>query len=180
MDVEVVVMDLDRMVAVELELPVDLLAVEGLRFLLRHPHEYAAVSHVAAAPETVGNIVFPLFVPEMLSRNAFLFGQCSHSFAKLLRDLPQYHGRRNRLPQLTPPAQDQARPGRQLADVAVQLQTVQTLHLQSDMAVEQFWNGRHPTNSMRNARISAGRLRSKTSLETCHHLFVRCNMCLDD
>ncbi len=42
-DVEVIVIDVDRLVAVELELSVDLLAVEGLRFLLRHPDENDAI-----------------------------------------------------------------------------------------------------------------------------------------
>jgi hypothetical protein len=81
--------DVDRLVAVELELPVDLLAVECLGLLLRHPDEDNAVSHVAATPKVVGNIVLPLLVPELIHRNAFLFGQDLHRFAKLLRDLPQ-------------------------------------------------------------------------------------------
>ena len=163
-DVEVVVINIDRLVAVELEPPVDLLAVEGLRFLLRHPNENDGVSHVAAAPEAVGNLVFPLLVPELIHRNALLFGQCLHSLTKLLRDLPQYNGRRNRLPQLIPHEEDQARPGRQLADVTVQVQTVETLHFESDMAVEQFRDGRHPTNSMRMPGFLLVGLRSKTSL----------------
>ena len=163
-DVEIVVIDVDRLVAVELELPVDLVAVEGLRFLLRYPNENDGVSHVAAAPEAVGNIVLPLFVPELIHRNAFLFGQRLHSFAKLLRDLPQNNGRGNRLPQLIPHEEDQARPGRQLADVTVQVQTVETLHFESHMAVEQFRDGRHPTNSMRMPGFPLVGLRSKTSL----------------
>jgi hypothetical protein len=60
-----------------------------------------------------------------------------------------WYGRRNWLPQLILHEEDQARPGRQLADVTVQVQTVETLHFKSDMAVEQFRDGCHPTNSMR-------------------------------
>ena len=64
----------DRLVTIELEPPVDLHAVEGLRFLLRPPNENDGVSHVAAAPEALGNIVFPLFVTELIHGNGFLFG----------------------------------------------------------------------------------------------------------
>jgi hypothetical protein len=57
------------------------------------------------------------------------------------------------------------RPGRQLADITVQVQTVETLHFESDMAVEQFRDGCHPTNSMRMPGFPLVGLRSKTSLE---------------
>src|SRR5207245_1742078 len=97
-------------------------------------------------------------------RNACLFGQRLACFAKPLRDLPQYHRRRNRLPQLILHEEEQARPGRQLADVTVQIQTVETLHFESDMAVEQFRDGRHPSNSMRMPGFPLVGLRSKTSL----------------
>ena len=39
---------------------------------------------------------------------------------------------------------DQPRPGCQLADVAVQVQTVEALHFQRDVPVQQFRDGRHP------------------------------------
>ena len=51
------------------------------------------------------------------------------------------------------------------AMVAVQVQTVETLHFESDMAVEQFRDGRHPTNFMRMPGFPLVGLRSKTSLE---------------
>ena len=96
-NVEIVVIDVNRFVTIELKPSVDLLAVEGLRFLLRHSNEHHGVAYVAALSETVGDIVFPLFVPELVHRNAFLFGERLHRFAKLLRDLSQHDGRRNRL-----------------------------------------------------------------------------------
>src|SRR5208283_5460181 len=48
-DVEVVVVDVNRLVAREQKLPVDLLALESLRLLLRHPHEYHPLSRSAIA-----------------------------------------------------------------------------------------------------------------------------------
>jgi hypothetical protein len=76
-NVEIVVIDLDRLVAIELKPPVDFLAMEGLRFLLRHPNEHNAVAYVAVPPEAVGDIVFPLFVPELVHRDVFSFGHAN-------------------------------------------------------------------------------------------------------
>jgi len=67
------VIDVNRFVAIELKPPVDFLAAESLRFLLRHPNEYDGVAYLPALSETVGDIVFPLFVPELVHRNTFLF-----------------------------------------------------------------------------------------------------------
>ena len=133
-------------------------------FLRRHPHKHDGIAHFTAAAKAVGNVVFSLFVPELIQRNVFLFGQGLHGFAKLLRDLPPYHRRRNRFSQLIAHKEHQPGSGRQLADVAIQVQTVHAFHFQGDMAVEQLRDGRHSTNSTRMPGFPLVGLRSKTSL----------------
>jgi hypothetical protein len=76
--------------------------LECLRLLLRHADEDDAVADTALLPEPVGHVVFPLFVIELVNRNLFALRQRLHRFAELLRDLPQYHRRRNRFTQLLP------------------------------------------------------------------------------
>ena len=135
-DIEVIVVYVDRFVTVKLELSVDLPAVEGLRFLLRHPDEDDRIPPLALAAELVGNVVFSLFVLEPIHRNPFLFRQCFDCLAKLLRDLPQHYRRGNGLAQLFPQEEHQAGSGCQLADVTVQIEPVETLHFQRDVPVE--------------------------------------------
>jgi len=43
--------EVNRLVAIEIKPPVDLFAMEGLRFLLRHPDEHNAVAYPSAAPD---------------------------------------------------------------------------------------------------------------------------------
>lgn len=54
----------DRFVAVELKLPVDLPALECLGFLLCHPDEHDRIPHRAPAAEFIGKVIFLLFVPD--------------------------------------------------------------------------------------------------------------------
>jgi hypothetical protein len=53
------VVDAHALVARELELPIDFLAWEGLRFLMRHTDEHDAIAHTALLPDPVGDVVFP-------------------------------------------------------------------------------------------------------------------------
>jgi hypothetical protein len=59
----------DCFVAVELELPVDLPALKCLGFLLRHTDEHDRVPHRTLTAEFVGQIIFLLFVLELINRN---------------------------------------------------------------------------------------------------------------
>src|SRR5579862_7833692 len=68
-DVEGVVVDVNRLVTIELELSVDLCAVERLRLLLRHTNEDDLVPHPAPPPKAVGDIVLAFFVIELINRN---------------------------------------------------------------------------------------------------------------
>jgi len=52
-NVEVIVVHVDRFVPRELELPVDLLSAEGLRLLLGYAHENDLVPHLALAADLV-------------------------------------------------------------------------------------------------------------------------------
>src|ERR1700729_510597 len=54
---------------------------------------------------------------------------------------------------------------RQCADVPIQVQPVQTLHLQGDVSIQQFWNVRHVRDSTESRNYSLVGLRSKTSLD---------------
>src|SRR5262249_52879756 len=60
-NIKVVVVHVDRLVARELKLPADLLALEGLRFLLRHTDEDNPIFYPALLPDLVGYVVLPLF-----------------------------------------------------------------------------------------------------------------------
>ena len=91
-DIEIVVVHVNRLVTVELELSVDFPAVESLRFLLRHSDEHDPIPHRALAAEFVGNVVFSLLMPELVNRNGILLRQCLYCFTELFRDLPQDHG----------------------------------------------------------------------------------------
>ena len=64
-NVEVVMVDVDRLVAVELKLPVDFLPVESQRPLLGHPDEDNSVLNLPLAPK-IGGYVVTLFVPELV------------------------------------------------------------------------------------------------------------------
>jgi len=66
--------DVDRLVAVELEPPVDLLSVEGLRFLLCHADEDDLIMHSTLPAEIVGDVVLPFLVVELLNRNLLWLG----------------------------------------------------------------------------------------------------------
>src|SRR5262249_42072189 len=95
-------------VARELELPVYLPPVPGLCFLLRHADEDDPISYPTLLAETVGYVVFPLLVLELVDRDLLPLHQSLHRLAELLGDLPQHHRRRNRLAQLLAHEGDQA------------------------------------------------------------------------
>src|SRR6202030_434397 len=67
-NVEVVVVDVDRFVAVELKLAIDLRAAERFRLLLRHADEDDLIPHSSLTAEIVGNVVFSLSVLELIDR----------------------------------------------------------------------------------------------------------------
>src|SRR5882724_3851587 len=79
--------DIDRLVAIELKLAVDLRAAERFRLLLRHPDENDLIPHAPLPAEVVGDIVFSLFVLKLINRNLIPFRLRLHRFAKLLRHL---------------------------------------------------------------------------------------------
>jgi len=85
--------DVDCLVPCELELSADLLAAEGLRFLLRHPDEDNSVPHAALPAHLVGDIVLPFLVVERVDRNrlALCFG--SYRLPESLRHLSRHHRR---------------------------------------------------------------------------------------
>src|SRR6516164_9637776 len=70
-DIEVIVVDVDRLVPVELKLAVDFLPIESLRLLLRHPDEDNSISHLPLPTKLVGNIVFPFLVLKLVNRDLF-------------------------------------------------------------------------------------------------------------
>src|SRR5437016_8613703 len=72
-DVEVVVIDVDCLVAVELELPVDLLAVEGLRFLLRHPNENDRSEEHTSELQSLSNLVCRLLLGKKKNMSSVYF-----------------------------------------------------------------------------------------------------------
>jgi hypothetical protein len=84
----------------ELELPVHLLALEGLCFLLRHADEYDPISDTAMSPDPVGDLVLPLLVTELADRDPVLLRHRSHRLAELFAHVAQKHRRRDRLAQL--------------------------------------------------------------------------------
>src|ERR1041384_5913155 len=70
-DVEVVMIDVNRLVASEQELPVDLPALESLDLLLRQSHEYHPIADLPFPPEIVGDIILTFLVVELVEGNAF-------------------------------------------------------------------------------------------------------------
>jgi ABC-type sulfate transport system permease component len=42
------------------------------------------------SPEVIGNVVLPLFVPELIKGYVLAFGQALHRLAKLLGNLPEH------------------------------------------------------------------------------------------
>src|ERR1035438_3497526 len=58
-NVEVAMVDVDRLITIELKPPVHLFPVERLGFLLCHPDEDNPVAHLSLPAEVVGNVVFP-------------------------------------------------------------------------------------------------------------------------
>jgi len=135
-DVEVVVIDVDRFVAIELELSVDLLPVERLRLLLRHTDEDNSVSHLPLPSEVVGNVILSLFMPELIDWHLFAIGLRFDRLAEFLRNLSKNHRRRHRFPQLAAHEHHQPQSCRQLADVAVEVETIQALNFQCDVPIQ--------------------------------------------
>src|ERR1041385_2092015 len=107
-DIEVVGIDVDRFVAREQKLPVDLFAWEGLRLLLRHAYEYHSIAKTALTPEIVGDIILPFFVVELVERNPLSFRHRLDGLAELLRHLPEHDWRWNRLSPFLPHAGHQS------------------------------------------------------------------------
>src|ERR1035438_6646790 len=83
-NVEVVMVDVDRLVAVELKLPVDFLPVESQRPLLGHPDEDNSVLNLPLAPK-IGGYVVTLFVPELVKGYALQLDKHAHGNVKELR-----------------------------------------------------------------------------------------------
>ena len=135
--------DVHRLVARELELPADLLALVRLRLLLRHADKHDAVADPALLPESVGYLVLPFLMAELVHRDLLSLRHRLHVLTEFFRDLAQHYWRRNRLAQLLAHKAHQAAGGSQWPDVPVQVQSVQTLHFQSHMTVEEFRDARH-------------------------------------
>jgi len=130
------VVHVDGLVARELEPPVDLLALECLRLLLRHSDEHDPVTHAALLPNPIGDLVLPLLVVELADRNLLPLRHRFHGIAELLSYLPQHHRRRDRFAQLLAHERDQPAGCRQWPDVPVQVQSVQTFHFQRDVSAQ--------------------------------------------
>ena len=126
----------DRFVAIERELAADLPAIKCLGFLLRYPDEDDRIPHRTLAAEFIGQVVFLLFMPELVNRNPVPFCQFLHRLAEILRDLPQHHRGGDRLVQLISHEEHQPWPGCQFAYITVQIQPVQTLHFQGYVSIE--------------------------------------------
>ena len=136
--------DVDRLVPFELEPSVHLFPVERLGLLLGYPDEYDAIPHGPLLAEVVGDIVLPFFMVELVNRYAFPFRQHFDGLAESLRHLSQHHRGRNRFPQLVPHEHRQPQSGCEPADIAIEVETVEALHLQRDVPVKEFRNGCHP------------------------------------
>ena len=65
--------DVDRLVPIKLELPVDLLPIEGFRLFLCYPDEDDAVARAALSPKQVGDVVLLLLVRKPINRNLLPF-----------------------------------------------------------------------------------------------------------
>jgi hypothetical protein len=137
-DIEVVVVHVDSFVACELESSIHLLALESLRFLLRHTDEDDPVADVALAPTRIGHIVLALFVVELVNRDPISLRHRFDRIAELFRDLAQL---------LTHEGHQPTRCC-QRSDVAVQLQPVQAFHFQRHVSFQQFRDVRHIRNFM--------------------------------
>ena len=83
-DIEIVVVDVDGLVAVELKLPVYLLPVERLRLLLGHSDEYDAVADLPLAAELIGDVVLPFLVIELVKRYRIVLRQGLYRVAESL------------------------------------------------------------------------------------------------
>src|ERR1035437_2804620 len=135
-NVEIVVVDVDRLVAVELKLPVDFLPVESLRLLLGHPDEDNSVPHLPLPSEIVGDVVLPFFVLELVDGYPFSLRLRLHRLAESLRYLSQHYRRRNRFLQLASHEAHQAPFSCQLADIAGQIETIEAPHFQCYVPVQ--------------------------------------------
>ena len=162
--VEIVVVHVGRLVACELQLAVDLLALVGLRLFLCNANEHYPIANATLLPNLIRSIVFSFFVVELMDWNPLAFGLLFHYFTELFSDLSPYHWRWNRLAQLLAHEHHQSARCRQRAGVTVQVQPVQTLHLQSDVSIQKFGNARHTQDSTEFGEPSLVGLRSKTSL----------------
>jgi len=83
-DIEIVVVDVHGLVAVELKLPVYLLPIERLRLLLCHADEYDAVADLPLAAELVGDVVLPFLVMELVKRYGIALRQGLYRIAESL------------------------------------------------------------------------------------------------
>ena len=128
--------DVDRLITVELKLPVHLLPVERLGLFLRHPDEDNAVAHLPLPAEVVGDVVLPLFVLELVNRYVLSLRLRLHRFTESLRYPSEHHRRWNRHPQLEAHEHRQPRSCCQFADVAVEVKTVEALDFQRDVSVQ--------------------------------------------
>src|ERR1035437_1648257 len=118
-NVEVVMVDVNRLITVDLKPPVHLFPVERLGLLLRHPNEDNAVAHLSLTAEVVGDVVLPFLVMELVDRYSLALRLRLHRFTESLRYPSEDHRRWNRHPQLEAHEHRQPWPGCQLADVAV-------------------------------------------------------------
>src|ERR1022692_4560324 len=142
-DVEVVMVDVDRLVPFELEPSVHLFPIERLGLLLGYPDKDNCIPHWPLLAEVVGDVVFPFFVFELVNRYVFPVRQRLHGLAESLRHLSQHHWRWNRLAQLVAHEHRQLGSGCQPADIAVEVETVEALHFQRDVPIKEFRDGCH-------------------------------------
>ena len=129
---------LDRLVAMECELPVSLLPVERLGLLLCYPDEDHPLPYLPLPAELVGDVILPLFVWELVNRDFLPLPLSLHGLPEALRNLAQDHRGRNRLLQLAAPEPHQPATGCQLTDIPVEVETIQALHFQCDVPVQKF------------------------------------------
>jgi len=100
-DVKVVVIDVDGLVAIVLKGTPLFAARKSLRLLLSHANEHHLVAHAPLTTQPLRYFVLTLAVLEMNQRNRLLRGLPLHRLHPTLGDLVQDHGRRNRLAQMT-------------------------------------------------------------------------------
>src|ERR1041385_2999128 len=162
-DVEVVVVDVNRLVAVKLELSVHLLAAEGLGFLLCYADEHHAFSRASLATNPVGDVVLLLLMRESMDRDLLPLRHLLDCIPKLFGDLAQHHRRWDWLAPLLAHEGHQTSRSRQTTDISVQVEAVQTLHLQGDVTVQKLRNARHARDCTESRGTLLVGLRSKTS-----------------